>query len=154
MARSDFLDFSCLAYASRRTARAVSNYFNARLSHLDLNVAQFGLLAAVAKMPGSTLSAIGEAMLLEESTLARNFNVLERRGLVEAEGGRGRGGKQVTLTAEGAALFAEASRIWKRTNQKLSSELEDHGVEAGRVFLKALGEASERLRAKNETAGG
>ena len=149
MARSDFLDFDCLAYASRRTARAVSNYFNARLTHLDLNVAQFGLLAAVAKMPGSTLSAIGEAMLLEESTLARNFNVLERRGLIEAEGGRGRGGKQVTLTAEGSALFAEAGRIWKRTNQKLAAELEDHGVEAGRDFLKALGEASERLKAKD-----
>jgi DNA-binding MarR family transcriptional regulator len=157
MARSDFLDFNCLAYASRRTTRAVSNYFNARLAHLDLNVAQFGLLAAVAKMPGSTLSAIGEAMLLEESTLARNFSVLERRGLVEAEGGRGRGGKQVTLTTDGSALFAEASRIWKRTNQNLAAELEDH--EAGRAFLKALGEASERLkakdeRAKNETAGG
>ncbi|HVY87716.1 MAG TPA: MarR family winged helix-turn-helix transcriptional regulator [Hyphomonadaceae bacterium] len=159
MARSDFLDFDCLAYASRRTARAVSNYFNARLTHLDLNVAQYGLLAAVATMPGSTLSAIGEAMLLEESTLARNFTVLERRGLAKAEGGRGRGGKQVFLTAEGLALLTEASRIWKRTNQKLVSELKDHDVDDGKVFLRALGEASERLKAKeervkNEAAGG
>lgn len=153
MARSDFLDFECLAYGSRRTARAVSNYFNARLAHLDLNVAQFGLLAAVAKMPGSTLSAIGEAMLLEDSTMARNFTVLERRGLVAAEGGRGRSGKSLTLTKEGTALFAEASRIWKQTNKKLAAELKDHGVEAGQAFMKALGEVSENLRAKDESAG-
>jgi DNA-binding MarR family transcriptional regulator len=152
MGRSDFLDFDCLAYTSRRAARAVTNVFNARMAPLELNVAQFGLLAAVAKMPGSTLSAIGEAMLLDESTMARNFTVLERRGLVESEGGRGRGGKQVYLTAAGGKLFAEAARVWKKTNQKLAAEMNPDEVVAGRDFLRALGAASERLRAKNETA--
>ena len=152
MGRSDFLDFDCLAYTSRRAARAVTNVFNARMAPLELNVAQFGLLAAVAKMPGSTLSAIGEAMLLDESTMARNFTVLERRRLVQSEGGRGRGGKQVHLTAAGERLFAEAARVWKKTNQKLAAEMNPDEVVAGRVFLRALGAASERLRAKNETA--
>jgi len=152
MAKSDFLDFDCLAYGSRRAARAVTNVFNARMAPLELNVAQFGLLAAVAKMPGSTLSAIGEAMLLDESTMARNFTVLERRGLVESEGGRGRGGKHVSLTAEGETLFANAARVWKRTNQKLAAEMNEDEVVAGRTFLRALGAASERLRAKDETA--
>ena len=152
MGKSDFLDFDCLAYASRRAARAVTNVFNARMAPLELNVAQFGLLAAVAKMPGSTLSAIGEAMLLDESTMARNFIVLERRGLVEAEGGRGRSGKQVSLTPAGEKLHAEAARIWRRTNQRLAAEMESSEVAAGRTFLRTLGAASERLRAKDETA--
>lgn len=152
MTRSDFLDFECLAYATRRTGRAVTNVFNSRLAHLDLNVAQYGLLAAVAKMPGSTLTAIGEAMLLDESTLARNFTVLERRGLVEAEGGRGRGGKSITLTKPGAKLFADASRIWQATNRDLVAELGED-TEFGRKFLRALGDVSERLKAKDEEAG-
>jgi DNA-binding MarR family transcriptional regulator len=150
--KSDFLDFDCLAYASRRAARAVTNVFNARMAPLELNVAQFGLLAAVAKMPGSTLSAIAEAMLLDESTMARNFTVLERRGLVEAEGGRGRSGKQVTLTKAGEKLFAEAARVWKRTNQKLAAEMSVRELVAGRDFLRTLGAASEKLRARDETA--
>lgn len=152
MGKSDFLDFDCLAYASRRAGRAVTNLFNARMAPLELNVAQFGLLAAVAKMPGSTLSAIGEAMLLDESTMARNFTVLERRGLVESEGGRGRGGKQVNLTGQGKELFTEAARVWKKTNQKLAAEMNADEVVAGRAFLRALGAASERLRAKDEAA--
>jgi len=152
MTGSDFLDFDCLAYGTRRTGRAVTNFFNARLAHLDLNVAQFGLLAAVAKMPGSTLAAIGEAMLLDQSTLARNFTVLERRGLVEAEGGRGRGGKSITLTKPGAKLFADAARIWQSTNKLLAAELGED-AEFGKQFLRALGAVSERLKAKDEEAG-
>jgi DNA-binding MarR family transcriptional regulator len=152
MVKSDFLDFDCLAYASRRTARAVTNVFNARMAPLELNVAQFGLLAAVAKMPGSTLSAIGEAMLLDESTMARNLTVLERRGLVEAEGGRGRSGKQVSLTVAGEKLHAEAARVWKRTNQRLAAEMDANDVAAGHTFLRRLAAASERLRAKDEAA--
>lgn len=150
MARSDFLDFDCLAYATRRTGRAVTNLFNARLSHLDLNVAQYGLLAAVAKMPGATLAAIGEAMLLDESTLARNFAVMERRGLVSAEGGRGRGGKQLRLTSEGVRLAKAASTVWVRTNRNLAAQFSDDDVRAGRAFLKSLGEASQRLKAKDD----
>jgi DNA-binding MarR family transcriptional regulator len=153
MVPSDKLDFKCLAYASRRSSRAVSNFFNAQMKPLDLNVSQFGLLAAVAKLPGRSLSAIGESMLLDESTLARNLTVLERRGLVASEGGRGRGGKQVSLTPEGQRLHAEAVNIWRRTNARLAAEMSPEQVDAGRAFLKGLSEASERLRLKDETAG-
>jgi DNA-binding MarR family transcriptional regulator len=103
-------------------------------------------------MPGSTLAAIGEAMLLDESTLARNFAVMERRGLVMAEGGRGRGGKQVLLTRSGKKLAQEASAIWQRTNRHLGAEFDAKTLEAGRAFLRELGQASERLRLKDETA--
>ena len=50
MVRSDFLDLDCLAYATRRTGRAITNLFNARMSELELSVAQFGLLTAVSMM--------------------------------------------------------------------------------------------------------
>ncbi len=153
MSGSDFLDFDCLAYATRRTGRAVTNLFNSRLTHLDLKVAQFGLLAAVAKLPGSTLAAIGESMLLDESTLARNFIVLERRELVEAEGGRGRGGKRLALTRAGKKLYAEAMSIWLETNKLLTGRLGVKEAEAGRQFLRALGELSERLKEEDGKAG-
>ena len=146
MARSDFLDLDCLAYATRRTGRAVTNYFNAQMAGLDLNVSQFGLLAAVAKMPGATLAAIGEAMLIDESTLARNFAVMERRGLILAEGGRGRGGKHLSLTTAGRELLKEAGAIWRATNRKLAAELGAEDAAAGRTFLHALGAAAERLK--------
>lgn len=146
MDRSDFLDLDCLAYATRRAGRAVTNFFNAQLAGLDLTVSQFGLLTAVAKMPGASLAAIGEAMLIDESTLTRNFAVMERRGMISAEGGRGRGGKHLTLTRAGTKLHAEAAAIWRATNRKLAGELDPGEVAAGRAFLRALGLAAERLK--------
>ena len=150
MAQSDFLDLDCLAYATRRTGRAVTNVFNARMAEFDLNVSQFGLLAAVSKMPGATLAAIGEAMLIDESTLARNFAVMERRGLIAVEGGRGRGGKHLTLTPAGAKLLIEAGRIWLSTNRELARALGAEEAAAGRAFLRALGAAAERLKQQPE----
>lgn len=152
MERSDYLDLDCLAYATRRSGRAITNLFNARMAELELNVAQFGLLTAVAKMPGATLAAIGEAMLIEESTLARNFLVMERRGLVAANGGRGRGGKHVRLTPAGARLHAQALVVWRATNRKLTAALGEDNTAAGRAFLRSLGEASERLHADDVAA--
>jgi len=152
MARSDFLDLDCLAYATRRAGRAITSLFNARMAELDLNVAQFGLLTAVSRMPGATLAAIGDAMLIDESTLARNFQVMERRGLIASEGGRGRGGKHVSLTRAGEKLHAQGLVVWRATNRKLSAALEDDQVAAGRAFLRSLGEASERLHAEEVAA--
>ena len=146
MAQSDFLDLDCLAYATRRTGRAVTNIFNARLTDLDLNVSQFGLLAAVAKRPGASLASIGKAMLLDDSTLTRNFTVMERRKLIAAEGGRGRGGKSLSLTRAGEKLYAEALGIWRTTNRQLAAQMGADETAAGRVFLRALGEAAEHLK--------
>lgn len=122
------------------------------MAGLDLNVAQFGLLAAVSKMPGATLAAIGDAMLLEESTMARNFTVMEKRGLVAAEGGRGRAGKQVRLTRSGEKLLAQAAIAWREANRDLIAQLDAKQLAAGRAFLRALGEASEGLKAEEAAA--
>ena len=150
MATSDKLNFTCLASTSRRTSRAVTNFFNARMKSLDLNVAQFGLLAAISKAPGQSLTAISEAMLLDESTMARNLGVLERRGLVASEGGRGRGGKQVSLTREGKTLHASGVRIWKQANAALENEIDADQVAAGRRFMSGLTAAADSLRAEDE----
>jgi DNA-binding MarR family transcriptional regulator len=150
MPASDKLNFTCLASTSRRTSRAVTNFFNARMKPLELNVAQFGLLAAIANAPGQSLTTISEAMLLDESTMARNLGVLERRGLVASEGGRGRGGKQVSLTSEGRALYGSGARIWKQANVALESAMDAKQVAAGRLFMSGLTAAAERLRGEDE----
>lgn len=139
----------CFAFASRRTARAVTNYLNALLKPLDLTTAQFGLMAALAKEPGRTLREISTSLLLDESTMTRNLAVLERRGLVEAEGGRGRAGKRVSLTGEGRALLVRASHAWGVANARLAEAVGPQLTEQGRRFMTALGEESERLAAEH-----
>lgn len=138
----------CLAYASRRTARAVTNYMNGLLKPLDLSTAQFGLLMVIAKQPDRSLREISHALVLDESTMARNLAVLERRGLTVAEGGRGRSGKRVALTEAGWDLLAAGAGIWRDANRALAKALPPEDMAAGRRYMDALARASEQLAAE------
>jgi DNA-binding MarR family transcriptional regulator len=139
--------YDCMAFATRRTARAVTNYFNMLLRRFELNVAQFGLMTAIAKMPNRTLREIGEHLILDESTVTRNLTILERRNLVQAEGGRGRAGKRMTLTPEGEELMLSAVEEWRRGNKALTDRVPDGVMDGGLAFLKAVTEASGALKA-------
>lgn len=144
------MTFECLAFGTRLTGRALTNYMSVLLRPIDLGAAQFGLLSAIAKLPDRTLREIATVLLLDESTMTRNLHVLERRGLVLAEGGRGRGGKRVSLTPKGRKLLEEGRRIWKAGHDALLKQLEDDEVAAGRRFLALLTAAAEKLYAENE----
>lgn len=146
--KSDVLDYvraDCLAASTRRTARAVSNYLNTMLRPVDLNVGQFGLLAVIAKKPERTLREIGEFLILDDSTMTRNLAVLERRGLVHGEGGRGRSGKRVSLTDEGRRLLEAGQPLWEEANRNLAEAVSPRLLEAGKQFLDDLADAAEHL---------
>jgi DNA-binding MarR family transcriptional regulator len=140
----------CLAFGTRRAGRAVTNYMSVLLRPIDLTAAQYGLLAAIFKNPERSLREISVALLLDESTMTRNLAVLERRGLVVMEGGRGRGGKRVSLTDDGRKLWRKGSRIWAAGHQALVDAMAARDVEAGRRFLTALTDASEKLYVRAE----
>ncbi|MEZ5938498.1 MAG: MarR family winged helix-turn-helix transcriptional regulator [Hyphomonadaceae bacterium] len=138
----------CLGTNTRCASRTVSNYANALLRPLDLNVAQMTLLAVIAMRPEKTIAAMSENLMLSESTLTRNLTVLERRGLVRSEGGRGRRGKQVELTEEGVDLLERGVEVWRQFNDTLAAEIEPVLLENGRRFLTAVTDAAERLGAQ------
>ncbi len=139
------LTMDCLAFGSRRAARAVTNYFNGVLRPLDLSTAQFGLMIAIARKPDQTLREISQMLMLDESTLARNHAVLERRGLVESDGGRGRGGRRVRLAEAGWRQIEAGSALWRAANARLEAGLTVDELDAGKRFLDALARASDTL---------
>lgn len=136
----------CMGRAARRASRAITNHFNDKLRALDLNVAQYGLLVAVGRDPDRTLAAMAASMGLDESTLTRNLAILQRRGLVAAEGGRGRAGKRIRLTSEGIALVRRAVLIWRRANRQLTQAFGAAELERGRAFLARVETAAETAR--------
>lgn len=115
------------------------------LRPVDLNVGQFGLLAVIAKKPERTLREIGEFLILDDSTMTRNLAVLERRGLVHGEGGRGRSGKRVSLTDEGRRLLEAGQPLWEEANRNLAEAVSPRLLEAGKQFLDDLADAAEHL---------
>lgn len=129
----------------RRLARALTNYANALLKPLDLNIAQVSLLAAVAIKPEKTLAAMSEALSLDSSTLTRNLVLLEGRGLIRSEGGRGRGGKQVEITEKGAAALRETLDVWRGVEAALREGMGPEFLSQGQEYVARLTERAEAL---------
>lgn len=131
--------------APRRLARALTNYANTLLKPLDLNIAQVSLLAAVAIKPEKTLAAMSEALSLDSSTLTRNLVILEGRGLIRSEGGRGRGGKQVEITDKGVAALRETIDVWRGLETSLREGMSAELLAAGQSFIGTLTQRAEAL---------
>jgi DNA-binding MarR family transcriptional regulator len=65
------------------------------------------------------LSKLAEAMVTDRTTLARNIELLEKRGFIEARDGDDRRTRVVSITEKGRGKLAEAFPFWKKTQDEI-----------------------------------
>lgn len=135
----------CPGFQARATARAITRYYNACFKPFELTAEQFSLLVGIGAAEGATLVDLATSAGVDATTLSRNFRNLEERGLVSAEGGRGRAGKRLSLTRTGRRLMADAFPVWKSARAELSHYLGDKKLRSTRRAMAELAEASEAL---------
>lgn len=100
-----------LGYHLRRAQLAVFADFARSMTGIDLTPGQFGVLARIAANPGLSQSALGRAIGIERSSVVAVIDRMEKRKLVvrgKTEGDRR--ANALSLSAEGAKLFRDASR--------------------------------------------
>lgn len=136
---------ACLGIASRGAARAATRAFDVHLDGLELQATQFPILVMVRLHGAEGIAMLAERLDLDASALTRNVQILERRGLVRAEGGRGRGGKRLTLTADGAALLERAAERWQTAQAAIVAEMGAEEATTLRRLLASLEVAAGRV---------
>lgn len=138
----------CFCTNLRRSANAVTEYYDRWFGDLELTAAQYYLLINLSRLDHVNAADWARYVGLERSTLVRNAQGLLRRGWIE-ESGPGRG-KQFRLTQAGKALLEQAVPRWERAQAEMQSLLgqEDAAAllriteklqdwrEAGDTFLK------------------
>lgn len=132
----------CPGFQARATARAVTRYYNACFKPLGLTAEQFSLLVGVGAAEGSTLIDLAVSAGVDATTLSRNVRNLEARGLISAEGGRGRAGKRLNLTRSGHRLMADAFPLWKSAKAELSRYMGDDRLRSATRAMAELAEAA------------
>lgn len=141
---------TCLGMISRVASRAATRVFAAHLAGLDLQTNQFAILVVVRLYGGEGVAALADHLDLNASALTRNLQVLERKGYVAAEGGRGRSGKRLALTEVGEAVLTQAWRRWRQSQAALITELGEADTDLLRGVLhrfeSAAGRAEQRAR--------
>ena len=118
---STYLDCNC--FAIRQAARFVSQLYERHVSQAGVTAAQFTLLAAIHKRPGTTMAELADAMVMERTTLVRALKPLQRDGLVTAEQqDAGTRAVALNLSEAGGKTLGEAALRWKDAQKEFEQK--------------------------------
>lgn len=133
---------TCPAYQARATARAITRYYNACFRPYELTAEQFSLLVGIGGGVSETVAGLASKAGVDATTLSRNIRIMESRGVIESTGGRGRRGKQLSLTAQGWALLTSVIPVWQSAREELSRKMGSEQLSLTTTMMKDLAKTS------------
>ena len=104
-------------------ARAVTQLYDDLLRPSGLRVTQFSILAAIARMGDANLRRLEVALAIDQTTLTRSLNLLEREGVIERASHPDGRVKAMRLTSRGRRALEAARPLWAQAQDKVLREL-------------------------------
>ena len=117
----------CYCTNLRRSANAVSDFYDSALKDTGLTIAQYYLLINLSRLESANITHWAKQVGLDRSTMVRNIKLLESRGLIEKTEGHG---KAFTLSAKGKESLEAAASVWNETQKKMERFLGKEDSEA------------------------
>lgn len=133
---------NCAAIRTRMAARLVSRYFDDALRPLNLKNTQLSLLVALKVGAPDSISAFADRMGIERTTLTRNLQLLDKKGLIEVGPEGYRRARAMTLLPKGQAILEKALPLWREAQDVIEGKL---GADQWQVSKAALENLSSTL---------
>ena len=119
----------CACTTLRRAARAVTAAYDAALAPSGLRITQFSILRKLARLGPLPVTRLAAEAALDRSTMGRNLNPLERRGLVRIEVGNVDQRERVAyLTATGEAAIEAALPYWRKAQERIAALVQPSAI--------------------------
>lgn len=128
----------CACTRVRRAARVLTSLYDEALTSTGLNIAQFAVLRATARLNGPNLSELSAEMALDRSTLGRNVLVLQRLGLLDISSGDDLRARRLTLTDRAQRLVDLCLPLWEAAQHQVERRLGKQGVATLLELLERL----------------
>lgn len=120
--RQSAFDFACNCSFVRQTGRHLQQFYDACLAETGLRATQFTILLYLDRHPSIAVSALGEALVMDRTTVGHAVKPLERDGLISLEvDPRDRRSRLITLTDNGRQCVRDGYPLWERA-QRLFEE--------------------------------
>ena len=132
----------CACFHLRRTARLVTQAFDQKLKASGLKVTQFSLLMAAFLMPEAKLGKMAKVMGMDRTTLSRNLQLLQVKGLVALEPGEDRREHMVVLTDLGKDTLEQAIPFWEEAQEQVTKDLGDQDWAQVHAMLREMASKS------------
>jgi len=130
----------CTCFAVRRTARALTQMYDAALAPAGIRSTQYMILAAIGDRTDVSVNDLADTMVMDRTTMGRNLRLLERDGLVTLNTPHeDRRRRDIALTRKGRAILEGAYPLWKHAHDSLQKA---HGKEFLDQFRSMLKQVS------------
>src|SRR5881397_1842549 len=114
---------ACVCNTLRMVSRAVTQLYDDVLRPSGLRITQFSILATIARMGASNLRQLEHMLAIDQTTLTRSLNLLERDRVIERVSHPDGRIKAMTLTSKGRKALEAARPLWARAQDKVLREL-------------------------------
>jgi DNA-binding MarR family transcriptional regulator len=130
---------TCACYKVRKAARAVTKLYEEVLRPVGLRATQFSLLMATRVMGPVTVVKLAQVMVMDRTTLTRNLQILEKRGLITIKPGEDHREREINLTAAGMEILNKAVPLWEKAQERVRKGLGEEKLQ------NLLGDLSEMI---------
>src|SRR5437899_190765 len=113
----------CVCNTLRMAARAVTQLYDDDLRPSGLRVTQYSILAMIARMGEANLRQLEDTLAIDQTTLTRSLNLLERDRVIERAPHPDGRIKAMRLTPKGRRTLDVAQPLWARAQDKVLREL-------------------------------
>src|SRR6266478_2264019 len=113
----------CVCDTLRMASRAVTQLYDDGLRPSGLRVTQFNILAMIARMGEANLKQLEGTLAIDQTTLTRSLNLLERDRVIERVPHPDGRIKAMRLTSKGRRALETARPLWARAQDKVLREL-------------------------------
>ncbi|WP_196257641.1 MarR family winged helix-turn-helix transcriptional regulator [Pelagibacterium limicola] len=128
----------CLVLNTRMAARAVTRRYDRKLRPFGLTAAQFSILATIARKPDRSITEMARALAMDRTTLSRNLDLLETKGLIVRRGGETPNSRLCVLADAGASLIHSLMPEWRKAQAELRVLLDGETFDDLLTALKRL----------------
>lgn len=138
----------CVCANLRKKTRLVTQFYDNLLQPTGLKVTQYSMLANIDLQQSVSISRLGEILLLDQTTITRNINLLKRNGYVNlTRDPQDARAKVITLTDKGVEKLNEAAPIWQDIQERI---INDIGLEKYNDFYETLKTIQKIIQSNDE----
>jgi len=141
----------CVCSTLRMVSRAVTQLYDDILRPSGLRVTQFSILATIARRGEANLRQLEGALAIDQTTLTRSLNLLERDRVIERVPHPDGRIKAMRLTPKGRRVLDVARPLWAQAQNKVLRELGTRAWDdAQRQLARLLSVAVEKRRLRRD----
>lgn len=129
---------SCVCRNLRMTTRITTQHFDKIFQTVGLTAPQFSLLVEITENENIAVSGLAEKMLMDQTTVTRNIEILRKKGYVNVRADDNDSRKRcISISDIGEEKLNEAIPVWNNVQSSIEKEI---GAERFKEFLITLGQ--------------